>query len=123
MDKFLESSLVNFFCHKRGKEVLFADGDGIRCRLGLCIRTIWESQCGFVAARPMDEKFVFAVSGKRIDDFGVYYIVSPTRAIEGDLPGRPVVVDIIEDGGVYYYTIIFEKNGRAPRLPERVNWE
>jgi|WetSurMetagenome_2_1015567.scaffolds.fasta_scaffold617435_1 hypothetical protein len=124
MNKSLESKkLEEFFCHKRGGEVSFADGEGIRSRLGLSIRTIWESQSGFVAARPMDGKFVFAVASKRVNDFGVVYVESPTRAIDGELPGRPVVVDLIEDGGMYYYTIIFEKVGQNPRLPERVNWE
>lgn len=124
MDMLLESKkLEEFFCHKRGGEVAFADGEGIRCRLGLCVRHIWVSQCGFVGARPMDKKFTFAISSKRVNDFGVVYVESQTRNIEGDLPGRPVVVDLIEDNGMYYYTIIFEKEGQAPRLLERVNWE
>lgn len=123
MDKSLEPiDLEKFFCHKRGREVAFADGEGIRCRLGLCVRSIWVSQCGFVAARPIEEKFVFAVAKQRVDDFGVYYIASKTRNIEGDLPGRPVTVDLIEDNGTFYYTIIFEKEGQSPRLPERINW-
>ncbi|MES2023477.1 MAG: hypothetical protein V4439_02225 [Patescibacteria group bacterium] len=112
--------LTDFFIRKSDKgEVLFADGQtGMRCRLGLCIRTIWESPNGFV---PQPEKHIFAVSSGRLADFGVAYVTSETRSIDPDLPGKPVMVDFLEIGGVFYYTIIFEKKER-PRALEKRNW-
>lgn len=118
----LSKNLNDFFCHKRGSEIMFADREEFRCRLGLCIRTVWISGNGFVPARPIRKEFVFSVSKSRVNDFGLMYIVSQTREIGPEIPGRIVTVDAIENDGVFYYTIIFEKK-EIPRLLERKNWE
>jgi hypothetical protein len=123
MDMSMSSkNLTDFFCHKRGGEVQFADGEGIRCRLGLCVRTVWVSDNGFIPARPSRNEFVMSVSHKRLADFGVVYVASPTREINPEIPGRIVCADLIEDNGVFYYTILFERKER-PRSLEKVNWE
>lgn len=133
MGKFQISELKNFFCResdkigKDGRHVYFADqkghSAGIRCRLSLDIGPVWNSCAGFVAPRPAERIFTFIVCPKKVNDFGVIYIESATRTVEGEIPGQVIAVDLIEDNSVFYYTIIFEKAGQAPRLAERVNWE
>lgn len=126
MEMFVSAKkLTDFFCHQRGTEVMFADGEGIRCRLGLVVRTVWVSENGFIPPRPSSDRrdrFIMSVSHKRLADFGVVYVASPTREIDPEIPGRVVIADLIEDNGVFYYTIIFEKKER-PRSLEKVNWE
>lgn len=117
-------SLEEFFCRKGNREILFADQskNSIRCRLGLFIRNIWISTCGFVSAYPLNENYIFAIAPSRVKDFGVAYITSSTREINPEITGHIVCTDVLEVNGVYYYTVIYEKNNK-PRLPERVNWE
>lgn len=119
-------NLKDFFCHKDDKtEIIWANRNGIRCRIGLVVRTVWVSENGFIPPRPSSDrrdKNIMSVSHKRLADFGVVYIVSPTREISPEIPGRTVITDLIESNGVFYYTIIFEKKER-PRSLEKVNWE
>jgi hypothetical protein len=114
-------SLKDFFRYKRGSEILFADGNGIHCRLGLCIRTIWMAEKGCIVPRPSKNEFVFCTCQSWQDEFGVAYIVSPTREINPEIPGVVMVTDYLQIGGVFYYTIIYEKNNR-PRSLEKRNW-
>ncbi|MBP6884846.1 MAG: hypothetical protein KBC17_03415 [Candidatus Pacebacteria bacterium] len=116
--KFL--SLDEFFTRKSEKSsLLFADVNGTRCRIGLAIRTVVASENGFV---PQADKHVFAVSQKRQADFTVLYVKSYERNVNPELHnGRPVMVDFIEDKGVFYYTIILEVRER-PRALAKKNW-
>jgi len=119
----LSKNLTDFFRYKRGSEIMFADREGFRCRLGLCVRTIWVSDSGFINPRPSKKEFIFAVSNKRLQDFGLIYLVSTTREINPEIPGKIILTDFIEDNSVFYYTIIFEKKDKIkPNLPEKVNW-
>ena len=116
--------ITDFFSRpsEKNQEIKFADGEGFRCRLGFCVRTVWVSDNGFIPPRPSKREFIFVVSHNRLNDFGVMYVVSPTREINPEILGRIISIDLIEDNGVYYYTIIFEKK-ELPRLLEKKNWE
>lgn len=119
--------LTDFFNRPDEKktEIRFADGAGIRCRIGLVIRTVWVSDNGFIPPRPSSDrrdKNILSVSHLRLNDIGVVYIASPAREINPEIPGKIIFTDLIESDGVFHYTIIFDKT-QKPRLTEKKNWE